>query len=124
MLAVDQMNSWIDSPGDLLAILGIAATLFAGLFWIIRSEILSVGKELKPTDGGSLADQVKSIDTRVNTILERQGQIAYGVERLRTENEEVHTLLGHKVDAVAQQLEAHAESPQHDRRKPNVQPEG
>lgn len=111
------MDKWFDSPGDILAILGIAATLFGGLFWIIRSEILSVGKELKLNGGSTLGDQVKSIDDRLNTLLERQGQIAYSLDKLRGENEEVHTMLSRKVDVVTQQLHDHAGSPAHDRRR-------
>ena len=118
-----EVVTWFDSPGDVLAVLGIAATLFGGLFWIIRSEILSVGKELKPNGGSTLGDQVKSIDTRLNTLLERQGQIAYGMERLRSENEEIHTLLSHKVDTLSERLDGHAASPEHDRRR-NAYPEG
>lgn len=55
----------IDSPADVLAIIGIAGGILGGLLWIIRAQA-ALSKQFKPNGGASLRDSVDRIerDTR------------------------------------------------------------
>lgn len=55
----------IDSPADVLAVIGIATGIVGGLLWIIRAQS-ALSKQFKPNGGLSLRDSVDRIerDTR------------------------------------------------------------
>lgn len=50
---------WIDSPGEILALLGIIGTILGVLFFIIDVRVGKVLKELKPNGGESFSDRLQ-----------------------------------------------------------------
>ena len=59
----------IDSPGDLVAIVSIAAAILGGILWLIRAQSAMM-REFRPNGGHSLKDQVTRIERRVDNHID------------------------------------------------------
>lgn len=58
------------TPQDWAAIVAICATVLTGTAALLRFVILHYLQELKPNSGGSLRDEIKRLETRVDKIYE------------------------------------------------------
>lgn len=63
------MPEWIDSPGEFLTVLLIAAALFGGLSWLIRA-VAALQHETSPNSGKTLRDAVDRIETKLDRHIE------------------------------------------------------
>jgi hypothetical protein len=62
------MPVWIDTPGEVATILGIAATVIGVLFWLVRTKVDQVLHEVHPNSGISLRDAVDRIEKQVDRL--------------------------------------------------------
>lgn len=73
------MPDWLDTPGEILAVLTILSILLGGLIWLIRNT-----QTLKPNHGSSMRDAVDRIEStqlehrkeQREDMLRLEGQIA------------------------------------------------
>jgi hypothetical protein len=73
---------WIDTPGELSAVIGIATVVLGGLMWVVRAEVRKVSAEAKPNGGKSLADVLGRIEKDVREIrANQQAHLEYHLER-------------------------------------------
>jgi len=69
------MGDWLDSPGEVLALLSIAGLIVGVLFFIIDARLNKVVREFKPNGGGSVKDQLDRIEAKVD------GHISWHMDR-------------------------------------------
>jgi hypothetical protein len=67
------MPEWLDTPGEVLSVLGIIAALFGVLSWLIRAQLRSMS-ELRPNGGSSLRDAVDRIESNTDTLHRRMDE--------------------------------------------------
>lgn len=73
---------WIDTPGELSAVVGIATVILGGLMWVVRAEVRKLTAEAKPNGGKSLADVLARIETDVREIrANQQAHMEYHLEK-------------------------------------------
>lgn len=70
----------------IIALLSIAATVIAGVRWLVKHYFEEIKHELKPNSGTSIKDQVTRLETSVAT-LEQEHQ------RLRKGHEDTHKIV-------------------------------
>jgi hypothetical protein len=107
---------WFDSPGDLAAICAVVAAIFGVLIYLIKSETSRISAEFKPNHGGSMHDLIVESGKRVDLVITNQSDILHQIEILHTSNDAMHDRLAQMVERVSGRLDAHAQSPVHDRR--------
>lgn len=63
---------WIDTPGEISAVLGIGSLLIASLFWVVQARVNQVLHETKPNSGSSMRDvlmtKLDSIETQLRSV--------------------------------------------------------
>lgn len=63
---------WIDTPGEISAVLGVGALLIAALFWVVQQRVNQVLHETKPNSGSSMRDVLMAkldvIEDRVRSV--------------------------------------------------------
>jgi hypothetical protein len=64
------MPEWLDSPNEVLTIVGIVTAVFAGLFWLIDVRVGKVLHEVTPNSGVSLRDAVDRIEAKLDTHIQ------------------------------------------------------
>ena len=57
----------IDSPADLIPIIGIITALLAGIGWIVKSQ-LAMQRAFQPNGGTSVKDQLNRIEADVREV--------------------------------------------------------
>lgn len=63
------MSDWLDTPGDVLAVIGIVSAVFGVLFWIIDTRLSRLLREFKPNGGNSARDQLDRIEKKIDDHL-------------------------------------------------------
>lgn len=63
----------IDSPADVLAIIGILTALLGGVLWLIKAQT-AMGKEFKPNGGRSFRDGLDRIERDTHELRVRLDQ--------------------------------------------------
>lgn len=61
------MGEWIDTPGEVLAVLSIIAIVLGGLLWLIKA-VGSLQKQTQPNGGSSLRDAFDRLERSVGDI--------------------------------------------------------
>lgn len=64
------MPDWIDTPGEIGAVVAIMATVLASLAWLIKAQI-AMSHEMKPNSGSSMRDAVNRIEDHIVRIEEK-----------------------------------------------------
>jgi hypothetical protein len=64
------MPEWLDSPNEVLTIVGIVTAVFAGLFWLIDVRVGKVLHEVTPNSGASMRDAVDRIESKLDTHIQ------------------------------------------------------
>lgn len=64
------MPDWLDTPGEIVAIIAIATGIFGALFWLIDVRVGRVLHEVTPNSGKSLRDAVDRIETKLDTHIQ------------------------------------------------------
>lgn len=73
---------WIDTPGELSAVVAIASVALGGLMWVVRAEIRKVLAQMKPNGGSSVADAIARIEVDVREIrANQQAHMEYHLEK-------------------------------------------
>ena len=62
------VGDWLDTPGDVLAVIGIVSAVFGVLFWIIDSRLNKVMREFQPNGGASVRDALDRIERKVDAV--------------------------------------------------------
>ena len=60
------MPEWIDSPGEVMAILSILGVVVSSVIFVIDSRVNRMYKEMKPNGGQSLRDAVDRIEKKID----------------------------------------------------------
>ena len=60
------MPNWIDTPGDIMAVLSILGVVVAVIVFIIDSRVNRMYREMKPNGGSSLRDAVDRIERKID----------------------------------------------------------
>lgn len=63
----------IDSPADVLAVIGIATAALGGILWLIRAQA-ALSRQFKPNGGASLRDSVDRIERDTREVRVRLDQ--------------------------------------------------
>lgn len=61
------MGEWVDTPGEVLAVLSIAAIVIGALMWLIKA-VGSLQKQTQPNGGSSLRDAIVDLERSVHDI--------------------------------------------------------
>lgn len=61
------MPDWLNSPGELLTVLSIAAICIAALTWLVRSQVI-MAREFKPNGGSTTRDALDRIEKKLDTV--------------------------------------------------------
>jgi hypothetical protein len=64
------MPEWLDSPNEVLTIVGIVTALFAALFWLIDVRVNKILHEVTPNSGASMRDAVDRIEAKLDTHIQ------------------------------------------------------
>lgn len=107
---------WLDSPGDVTAVVGgvilVFTSIVGGIIWIIKAQLAQ--SRVIGSNGSSVVDSLDLVKDSLNRMHsdlqamdERQRR---DLERLDAANTAQHQL-------ISTRLEAHAASPAHDRRR-------
>jgi hypothetical protein len=64
------MPDWLDTPGEVVAIIAIATAVFGVLFWLIDARVGKVLHEVTPNSGKSLRDAVDRIENKLDTHIQ------------------------------------------------------
>jgi hypothetical protein len=64
------MPEWLDSPNEVLTIVGIVTALFAALFWLIDVRVSKILHEVTPNSGASMRDAVDRIEAKLDTHIQ------------------------------------------------------
>ena len=64
------MPDWLDTPGEVVAIIAIATAVFGVLFWLIDVRVSRVLHEVTPNSGKSLRDAVDRIESKLDTHIQ------------------------------------------------------
>jgi hypothetical protein len=64
------MPDWLDTPGEVVAIIAIVTTVFGVLFWLIDVRVSRVLHEVTPNSGKSLRDAVDRIENKLDTHIQ------------------------------------------------------
>ena len=88
------MPEWVDTPGEVLTILTIIASVTAGIRWMIHVLDRRIAAVAERLDERTLPIQTStngdSINARVNLIIERQTGIADDLRAIRQDISDVH----------------------------------
>jgi hypothetical protein len=60
----------IQSPADLLPLIGIATAILAGILWLIRAQF-SMLKEFRPNGGSTMKDAISRIEIDIREVRTR-----------------------------------------------------
>lgn len=63
------MSDWLDTPGEIAALVSITGVFLAGLIWLIRAVVV-MGKQFEPNGGSSARDQLDRIERKVDAHIE------------------------------------------------------
>jgi hypothetical protein len=61
------MTEWLDTPGELLAVVSIVGACMAALVWLIRSQI-GMSREFRPNGGSSTRDALDRIERKLDNV--------------------------------------------------------
>lgn len=61
------MGEWLDTPGEVLAVLSCAALLIGALLFIIKSQV-ALTRQTQPNSGSSLRDAFDRLEASVGDI--------------------------------------------------------
>ena len=64
------MPEWLDSPNEVLTIVGIITAVFAALFWLIDVRVNKILHEVTPNSGASMRDAVDRIEAKLDTHIQ------------------------------------------------------
>ena len=64
------MPEWLDSPNEVLTIVGIVTAVFAALFWLIDVRVNKILHEVTPNSGASMRDAVDRIEAKLDTHIQ------------------------------------------------------
>lgn len=61
------MGEWIDTPGEVLAVLSIVAIVLGGLLWLIKA-VGSLQKQTQPHGGSSLRTALARLEKNLHDV--------------------------------------------------------
>ena len=61
---------WLDTPGEIAAILAIVTVVMSALIWLIRAQI-HMQQQFKPNGGSSAKDSLDRIERKLDRVEEK-----------------------------------------------------
>jgi len=61
---------WLDTPGEIAAILAILTVVMSALIWLIRAQI-NMQQQFKPNGGSSAKDSLDRIERKLDRVEEK-----------------------------------------------------
>lgn len=62
------MIEWLDTPGEVGAVVSIVAVVMASLVWLIRA-VTAMNRQFRPNGGSSARDQLNRIEAKLDAHL-------------------------------------------------------
>ena len=88
------------------------------LIYLIKAETSKIAEQVQPNHGTSMHDLITEQGKLLDVAITNQGDIADRSADLHATTDATHDTLAEMVRRVSHRLDAHAASPEHDRRGP------